>query len=379
MNPKQREEARARTLRGVRGAFAQGGIDRIEIRHVQATGEEARAYVFSGDQISGKGIGPEQITDEIISSIESDADNFPGVSMYGVLFFQAGEHDAPFMRIVLQFKGKADRLARQIEASEPANEKGLVALAMRNANDAMGYAMRAFDLVHRENTELRQMINAHEERKLQVKATAEDLLDRQFERDKSRRRQDVVERGFLNLMGTYGPHLLHKLLPQYVPPPQLVTPPAGSANGGANGNFTANPRTGEMSLNMMEAVIAADISTVLFALTEKEITSVTLAFKDPNAQAAFQQLVGIVETRRKGDKTDRDVVDATLRWAPLVPLDEQLGIIKIAETKPAAVMAALKECNDLVGPYVERRMKEEPQNGTAPHHGAEEKKEGDPS
>lgn len=354
MNPKQREEARAKTLRGVRGAFAQGGIDRIEIRHVQATGEEARAYVFSGDQISGKGIGPEQITDEIISSIESDADNFPGVSMYGVLFFQAGEHDAPFMRIVLQFKGKADRLARQIEASEPANEKGLVALAMRNANDAMGYAMRAFDLVHRENTELRQMINAHEERKLQVKATAEDLLDRQFERDKARRRQDVVERGFLNLMGTYGPHLLHKLLPQYVPPPQLVTPQP--QNGSPSMAGGAAPSS--MSLEKMEAVIAADIAAVLFSLTKKEAERVGASFKDPAASAALSDLILVVEARRREERTDRDVVDATLRWAPLVPLDEQLGIIRIVETKPAAVMAALKECNDLVGPYIERRMKQ---------------------
>ncbi len=368
MNPKQREEARAKVLRGVRGAFT-NAIDRIEIRHVQSTGEEAKAYVFSGDQISGKGIGPEQIADQIIESVESDADNFPGVNMYGVLFFQPGEHEAPFMRIVLQWKGKADRLARQIEASEPANEKGLVALAMRSQNDAMGFAMRAMDLVHRENDALRAMVNGFEERRLQVKAVAEDLLDKKAERDRSQRRAEMAEKGFFNLMGTYGPHLLHKLLPQYVPAPQLPLPPP--TNGPTNGS--AHP--GAASLDKMEAAIAADISVVLFSLTAKELGSVASSFKDPAAREAFKALMTTVEDRRREDKTDRDVVDATLRWAPLVPLDEQLVIIRIAETKPASVMQALKECNDLVTPYVERRMRtEETKQSAATTNGSGDQK-----
>lgn len=353
MNPKQREEARSKVLRGVRGAFTQGPIDRIEIRHVQSTGEEARAYVFSGDQISGKGIGPEQIADQIMESIESDADNFPGISMYGVLFFQPGEHDAPFMRIVLQFRGKADKLARQIETSEPPNERGLVAMAMRTANDAMTFAMRSMDIVHRENGELRAMVNGYEERRMQVKAVGEDLLDRQHEREKSRRRAEVVEKGFLNLMGTFGPHLLHKLLPQYVPPPQLP---------GSNG--TANPTIATSvlptDLSKMEDLIAADIGVVMFSLTKKEIASVTTAFKNEEARTNFAALGMVLQSYRDGDASSRDVVDAVLRWAPLVPLDEQMVIIEIAKTKPAAVMAALKECNDVVTPYVERRMKEDP-------------------
>lgn len=365
MNPKQREEARSKVIRGVRGAFAQGGIDRIEIRHVQGSGEEARAYVFSGDQISGKGIGPEQIADQIMESIESDADNFPGISMYGVLFFQPGEHDAPFMRIVLQFRGKADKLARQIESSEPANEKGLVALAMRQSNDAMSFAMRAMDLIHRENDALRGQVNGFEERRLQVKAVAEDLIDRQHEREKSRRRGEIVEKGFLNLMGTFGPHLLHKLLPQYIPPPSLPTPGVPP---------TIQTTVIPSDLGKMEDLIAADIGVVLFSLSRKETASVTAAFKNEEARKHFGELGEILARHREGEATSRDVVDAVLRWAPLVPLDEQMVIIEIAKTKPAAVMAALKECNDVVTPYVEKRMAQE-QKQPAPNGADQQKKE----
>jgi len=366
LNPKQREEARAKVLRGVRGAFTQGAIDRIEIRHVQSTGEEARAYVFSGDQISGKSIGPEQIADQIMESIESDADNFPGVSMYGVLFFQPGEHDAPFMRIVLQFRGKADRLARQIESSEAPNEKGLVAMAMRFANEQTNYAMRVMDLMHRENDAMRTRISQLEENTLRVKAVGEDLLDKQAERDRQRRRAEVVEKGFLNLMGTWGPHLAHKLFPQYVPPPPQLPPTNGSPNPVISTSVLPT------DLSKMEDLIAADIGVVLFSLTKKEIASVTAAFKNEEARVRFSELHETLGRHREGDAGARDVVDAVLRWAPLVPLDEQMVIIEIAKTKPAAVMAALKECNDVVTPYVEKRMAQEK---TVPTNGIGEQKE----
>jgi hypothetical protein len=336
----------------VRGAFTQGAVDRIEIRHVQGTGEEARAYVFSGDQISGKGIGPEQIADQIMESISDDADNFAGVSAYGVLFFTPGEHDSPFLRIMLQFRGKADKLARNIESSEPANEKGLVAMAMRFANEQSQYAMRVMDLMHRENDAMRTRIHHLEDNTLKVKAVGEDLLDKQAERDRSRRRAEVVEKGFLNLMGTYGPHLLHKLLPAYVPPPQLVTP----------GNPTIQTTVIPGDLNKMEDLIAADIGVVLFSLSKKETASVTTAFKNEEARVKFGELGEILARHREGEASSRDVVDAVIRWAPLVPLDEQMVIIEIARTKPPAVMAALKECNDVVTAYVDKRMKE-PQNG----------------
>lgn len=346
MTDKAQTEALAKILRGVRGAFAEGPVDRIEIRHMHAGGEEARvSSAFTGDKISGKGVTSDQIADELIESIADDAKMFPGVANYAVLFYKPGEREYS-RRVVVQLRGKADRLSNSIETSEAANEKGLVAMSMRFAQDLFRQALAGTELVHRENTQLRAQIDQYHAREFEVKKVGEELLDRQYERENQRRRAQIMEKGFLSVMGKYGPHLAHKLFPDAMPPPRQL----------ASSNGTAKTPSAP-SLDELEKLGAQDLSTVIFSLTKIEIEKLREAFRD-EPRAAFDVLFGKVSARRDGEASDRDVVEAALRWAPLLSLEEQGALLAAVENKPTSVLEAMRECNDALDAYVKQRTEQ---------------------
>lgn len=219
MSDKISADVHAKVLRAVRGAFAEGAIDRIEVRHLRADGEEARASTLTGDKISGKDVTPDTIAQEIIEDIFEDSKMFSGVSSYAILFFKPGEREYS-RRVAIQFRGKADRLATNIEQTEPASEKGLVAMAMRN----MESMMVRMNQLH--ETTLRHFAGEHQrlanenqqlrESHLQVLSLGQDLIDRKEERRIKIRREEkqdaIVDKGIQQVMMLAGP-LLQKVLP----------------------------------------------------------------------------------------------------------------------------------------------------------------------
>lgn len=219
MSDKLSPDAHAKILRAVRGAFAEGNVDRLEVRHLRADGEEARASTLTGDRISGKGVTPEHIAEEILQEIIEDSKMFSGVQSYAVLFFRPGEREYS-RRVAVQFRGKADKLAQNIEASEPANEKGVAAMLMRGfetmmvrMNQLHETTLRHFagenDRLSRENMSLRE---SH----LQVLRVGEELIDRKEERrihlGREAKKDAFIEKGVQQIMMLAGP-LMSKVLP----------------------------------------------------------------------------------------------------------------------------------------------------------------------
>ena len=129
-----------------------------------------------------------------------------------------------------------------------------------------------------------------------------------------------------------------------VPPPQLTN--------GTNGSAKDGPSAADL-----EKLGAQDLSTVLFALGKTEIDKLRAAFRD-EPRAAFDELLAKTNARRDGEASDRDVVDAALRWAPLLSLEEQGALIEAVQDKPSSVHEAMKECNDALDAYVKQRQKE---------------------
>ena len=212
-------DALAKILRAVRGAYAEGPVDRIETRHLRADGEEARASSLSGDKISGKGVTPEAIADEIMEGIAEDAKMFQGVASYAILFFKPGEREYS-RRVSVQLRGKADRLSANVETTEPANEKGLVAMTMRHlevqlarGNQLVTEVMSHFQ---RENARLAEENKSLRDTHLQVVSLGQDLIDRKEERRIKVRREEkqdaIVDKGLQQIMMLAGP-LLQKVLP----------------------------------------------------------------------------------------------------------------------------------------------------------------------
>lgn len=387
MADKRLEETRARILRAVRAALADGPLDRIEIRHLRADGSEPHAHTLAADSISGKGVNAEGIADELLEHVQEDASIFSeGVQTYVILFYKVGERDYA-RRVPVQWQSKQQKTADDVMTSEPANEKGLVAMSMRFANDMFQKALSSLEIVHRENGELRQQVTAYHEREFQVKELSQDLLDRQVERDRKRRRDEMVDREFLTVMRTYGPHLMRKLLPGAPAMPAL---PAAAPNGasGSNGAATASGASNgaaagapnsDPELARLEAVIAEDASIVVGSLRPTEARDLRVRFSGAGAPEAFDRLIATVEERRVEKASDRALVDALVGWATLVPMEEQAHVLAVVQQKPAAVMTALRDLNDAITTYVQKRAPDQaPQEQPAPRAQDQQKENPNP-
>lgn len=206
-------------LRAVRAALADGPLERIEIRHIHADGNEGRAGSFSGDKISGKGVSPESIADEIVEDIEEDARLFAGVQAYAVLFFKPGERDYTRRKMV-EVRGAADKLSSAIEKSEPATEKGSTAMTMRHLETRHTEVTQRERLVAQQSEALIARLGSMVERMAdafpRILEAEQTLLDRKEERKLEIRRAEkqdkLVEHGVTKLM-MLGAPLLQKLLP----------------------------------------------------------------------------------------------------------------------------------------------------------------------
>lgn len=271
MIPTANNDALSKILRAVRGAFAEGPVEKIAIRHLRADGEEANANVLSGDKISGKGVTPEQIADQIMEDISDDSKMFSGIASYAILFFKPGEQGYS-RRVAVQLRGKADKLAKDIETTEPANEKGLVALAMRSMNDMMNRLNQNQDMLMRfitsENARLAMENQRLSESHIQVLQVGQDLIDRKEERgiriERQKKQDRIVERGVEQVMMLAGP-FLSKILP--------ANSPAGQA-------------------------VSTDLMTVqlLSSLSPQQIDAIASTLL-PDQRSAFVELYGALRTR----------------------------------------------------------------------------------
>jgi hypothetical protein len=206
-------------LRAVRAALSDGPLERIEVRHVHADGNEARMGAFAGDKISGKGVTAESIADEILEDIEEDVRLFDGVQNYVVLFYKPGERDY-VRRKQVQVKGKSEKTTDAIERSEPPTEKGVTSMSMRHLETRAADVTQRERIVAQQNemliTRLSSMVERLADVFPRVLGAEQALIDRTEERKLEIRRAEkqdkLVERGVEQLM-MYGGPLLRKLLP----------------------------------------------------------------------------------------------------------------------------------------------------------------------
>lgn len=207
-------------LRAVRGALAEGPLDRIEVRHLASDGSEGgRAARFAGEQISGKGVTAEGIAEGIVEEIEQDARNFSGVQSYAVLFYKVGEPDY-FRRKLVEVRGR-DNTSDKIERSEPANEKGATSMTMRHLETREVALTQRERLVAQQSENLINRLSGMVEKMAEtfprILEAEQALLDRKAERTLEIRRAEkqdkIVEKGVEKLM-MYGGPLMAKLLPK---------------------------------------------------------------------------------------------------------------------------------------------------------------------
>lgn len=216
--------------RGIRGIFhsEQGKkLERLEVNHVLSDGGNSTVISLRGEgELSGMGINAESIGDKIFEIAKEDAKPQYGLQNYIVLAY-ADEDRNHFraIRFTIVGKGLKER-AESFEGSEPANERGLAAMAMRHSETYFKQMVQEHENILRKYESLVDMFarDRREQSEVILKLTAQqvrvievtqDALDRTSERDlniKREERSDALKAqmagNFLPLMGP----LLAKLL-----------------------------------------------------------------------------------------------------------------------------------------------------------------------
>jgi hypothetical protein len=217
MSTTRKDDPTVAVLRGVRGA-CDGPIARIEIRHLHADGE-ARVGGLVGDEISGKGVTPDGITEKVLEIIDEDARSFRGVSRYAVLFYRPDEREY-CKRTLVRVKKSDDELSNTIEETESPTDRGVTMQSMRHLETRSNELTARERLVAQQTehliTRLSGMVTQLADVFPRVLEAEQTLLDRSDERRIRLRREEkqdkVVERGIEQIMMLAGP-LMGKMLP----------------------------------------------------------------------------------------------------------------------------------------------------------------------
>jgi hypothetical protein len=207
--------------RSIRGAF-DGPVERVIVRQLHADGTMNNVTSMAGEEISGKARTSDVIADDIFEQMNVYAQDFPGTAAKFVVFFYRPNDSVHARRspaIVIRSK-QEEGVTDEIEASEPATDRGVTSQSMRHLETRDAQLTRREGLVAQQSelliTRLSNMVQSLADVFPRVLEAEQGLIDRTQERSIRFRREEktdkLVEKGLETVMMLAGP-LAAKVLP----------------------------------------------------------------------------------------------------------------------------------------------------------------------
>jgi hypothetical protein len=188
--------------RFIRGVFNRPPVpSKIELRHISdGRNGETQAQITSWESKEELNNPPDDIAKDIIVEAVDDAKNHPKgfTQTYAILVYR-GTEEVYQARRIFNVKGRGNNFDTDdvIQESEPTNEKGMLALAMRNMDAAMSRLQQMSHQIStfydRELERKRKEVEELQKSRFATYALIENMLDRKQERDLNLRREARME------------------------------------------------------------------------------------------------------------------------------------------------------------------------------------------
>lgn len=299
--------------RWMRGVFARPPVPtKIELRHIsEGRNTETQAQINAWEGKDELGKPADEIAAEVIREATEDAKNHPRGyrQTYAILAYRNTE-EVYQARCIFSVKGRGNNFDTDdvIQESEPANEKGLTALAMREMSRAidrvqqMSHQQATF--MDRELERKRREVDELQKLRFAMYAMMENMMDRSQERElnlrKEARFENVKDLGVKKLEQLF-PIVMGKLVPSML-----------TANGSPELKKLGQETGIQMTIGtFFESLNKAQLSKILDILSKDQAVIFIELNSKRNAQVAFEFFA--VMDKERVDKILSDILDDNQR------------------------------------------------------------------